>query len=808
MDGGRWPRDVVALLVSLSALLVYFQYTALEKFGVLSPSVGCVTLHDFILTVQHAIPLDGGDAATALLIFAAFTSLVAMEVRRRRLSIFFDAVFQNETRTLAAVTLFSLVAVRFYFARGELTWAADSSMHIGYAWVAARAFAEGELPIWTNVFCAGSPFLQFYGFLFYYLVGLTNLVFQDLFFSIKIVMAAAHVLSGIGAYLFVRSLCQSRPAGFVAAICFVLTFWHTQQIVVMGRLPLSVFYGLLPWPFYFFERLRTVGASLPSVVAGAATLGLLAFTHPGYAFWATGLLAGYMAIRLWTGRNQVSLASITPRCLLLVGGGLVLGAYLTLPMWVERIHTGLRFGLSMSDMPDPDWKRLLVWSNYRFPIIPVETTHWYGGYLGVSLVLLSIVGLAAAFAFRGRIKSPASRAGALCLLASLLLVFGYRWPVLRDLSVVQAFNSARYLLFVAFFGSVMAGVGAAALLRLRNQASWPTPVFTALMLVIAVDLGSTTFQHPCSHEGPRMISRQAHTDLRMESNRFTDGELPNYRVFHTTERVYRAKILSWFPLRTGMVPFLGSFNEQPLAMVALGKPIEAFLNPLIDGMRDPRALNESEAFDLIVSGLYQLNTKHVFALQSDDTGGAWRSVSWSLPEASPVVVSPRIEGWRLDLDPDPGRALEAATGLLQAMNLNPLTGTCERILLTDYEGAEDLGTRPVVQVLEHHVWNQRVEMRLHVSAPCFARLSYAHYPHLDVTVDGRPVEPYQTADRFIALRLESGEHSIVLVPRLSPLRRALLALNLVLATAVVAVLVRARHRRKRTGEPSSKVSGR
>ena len=99
-------------------------------------------------------------------------------------------------------------------------------------------------------------------------------------------------------------------------------------------------------------------------------------------------------------------------------------------------------------------------------------------------------------------------------------------------------------------------------------------------------------------------------------------------------------------------------------------------------------------------------------------------------------------------------------------------------------------------------------MRLHVSAPCFARLAYAQYPYLDVTVDGRLVEPYQTAGRFIALRLEGGEHRIVLDPRLSPLRRALLALNLVLAVAAGAVLIRTRHRDPRADEPSLGVSGR
>ena len=93
---------------------------------------------------------------------------------------------------------------------------------------------------------------------------------------------------------------------------------------------------------------------------------------------------------------------------------------------------------------------------------------------------------------------------------------------------------------------------------------------------------------------------------------------------------------------------------------------------------------------------------------------------------------------------------------------------------------------------EHKAWNQRVAMCVYVSEPCFARLAYAYYPHLDVTVNGKPAVPLQTAGRFIALRLDAGEHRIVLEPRLSPLRRWLLIVDvgLLIAGALVVILAR------------------
>jgi hypothetical protein len=41
----------------------------------------------------------------------------------------------------------------------------------------------------------------------------------------------------------------------LAGLAYVLGFWHTQQVLIMGRLPLSLFYALLPLPFYFLEGL-------------------------------------------------------------------------------------------------------------------------------------------------------------------------------------------------------------------------------------------------------------------------------------------------------------------------------------------------------------------------------------------------------------------------------------------------------------------------------------------------------------------------------------------------------------------------
>lgn len=794
----RWPRDIITLLSTLAALVVYFQYTTLFRFAVLGPAKRYRSLSTFVQVVRRHVLIDLADAIVAGLIFALFVTIVVLEIRRKRLSTFLRKVFETEKRTLMLLVIACLLCCRYYFARGGLAWAGDANFHIGYAWIASQAFSQGEIPIWTNYFGTGGPYCQFYGFLFFYVTGAVDVVFSDLEFSLKIVMGLSHVISGIGMYLFVRTL-FNRQAGFIAAIAYVTCVWHMQQVLIMGRYPLSLFYALLPFPFFFYERLRVSTPWLSSAMGGGLTLGLLAFAHPGYAFWATALFGLYVCVRLWSNRDRRAIRALCGRSLLLLLGGLAFGAYLTLPIWTERADVGLRSGLDLSGLPDPTWGQLLIWSNYRIRLFPVDSSHWYGGYLGLSLITLALVGFASSLVIwlrrtsRHRDDSPdyagiraplpadlpaKSWGAATCLILSLLLVFGYRWPLIGSLSVVQAFNAGRYLLFVAFFLCAMVGVGSVALVGFFRGHDRRVTVFTVLLLVVFTDLGPPTFQQPyilgSELERPQLVGTEATGFLRSEAARFANGEIPNIRNYFATDTEYRPLAISYLPISTGLVTFLGLYNEALLATTIFCQPLEKLLNSAI---RKAEKLESPGTHDFgpLRDGLYLLNTRRFMARHSNQR----ELLVWNVPDVSPVVVSSKIAGWDLSLASRADtQAQKALIRLVKAMGVNHVKNTCYQILLAGYKGRENLGTSPSVQVLEHRTWNQRVEMVVRTSDSCFARLAYAYYPYLRVTVNGNEVAAYQTAGSFIAVRLSKGEHRIVLEPVLSPLRRGLLCLSL------------------------------
>ncbi len=822
------PPEVLWLLVALSFLLFCFQFITLNKLGVLPPSALFFTLSRYVEEVTASqISFDWLDMLLTGMIASIFIVLIVLEITRNRISLFLAHFLTSDLRAAILLSISSLVITRFYFAPGMLSWAGDAPQHIVYSDITSRIMADGQWPIWTNWYGTGSPYLQFYGFFFFLLAGLTDMICRDVSVSLKLLLAATHLVSGIGMYFLARTLCRSRRAGFLAGIGYVICFWHTQHVLFMGRLPLSLFYALLPWPFYYFERLRISPHRSTLAAGGGLTLGLLILTHPGYGFWATALLALYMGVQVLGIAGKKDLWSILSYSIAILLAGLAFSACLTLPMWVERDFTGLRAGfaaVSFSGVPDPTWQHLLIWSNFRFWLLalPQSAQHWYGGYLGLSLVAIALFGLIGN-ARSGRGWPPPQAAGGLCLLFSLLLVFGYRWPFISSLPGIHILASYRYLVFVTFFLTLMVGFGTRALLILIGRKRRAIPLFSSLLLLVALDLGPTTFQQPYSSEytedNPSNYPLSFFTGFSTEAmdgfsteamEYYNRGELPPYRIFWALRDInpYLALGRLAFAIHTPtpQAPHPGELRANDEFV----RPLERYISVVLAKLPKTKSeVSSIKTIDVITDALGLLNVKHLLATQANKDIGVLTFV-----DHTPILVSPRISGISSIKSEPIGQQLEmkefqsvlgehevdtsykllSLFWVVRNTGVNLHNKTCDRVILSKYQGDENLGTSPAVELLSHQVWNQRVEIRARVSAPCFARLAYAYFPYLHVYVDGNEVESMETADHFVALRLEAGEHLIVLEPHLSPLRRILLWLDLIMLGAAIWVWVRERRR--------------
>ena len=812
MISGR-PFPAYWILLFWAGTCVCMQYVTVEKFAVFPPSQSHGTLANFIGYTSEQITFDVLDAVLLALFLISASLLLYQEWRRRVLSVFLQHCFSSPTRTLVLLVFSLLVSVRFYFSGGELNWGADASHHIAMSWLAAEAISAGEAPVWTFFMGTGSPYLQNYGFAFFYLVGLVDLALRDLSLSLKLTMAAGHLLSGIGMYFLAAGLCRSRRAGFIAGLAYSICFWHTQQVLIMGRLSLSLFYAVLPWAFHYVERVAASPYKMRAALLGGVSVALLTFTHPGYGTYALVLLACYSLLRLWSCRKRPDAVAILHSGLLLFLIGATFGSYMNAGIYLERGHTRMHeFSIDLSGVPDPTWQHLLGWSNFRFWLIPPsEPVHWYGGYLGISLVLLALAGGAVALRrHQGRL-APCW----VCLVLVALVIIAYRWPPIADLPLIHAFNASRYLLFLSFFLALAAGMGTYSLLsrgpRWLARSRW----YTILLLVLMIDLFPTTFVQPYNEENYWSTSLEQNIlkPIAVAAAPFLQrDELPEYRAHWVGPGLYSYKRQA-YTLYLGATPISEAFHPGELrTLQTFTQPFTGWANTLIGRMDSLEQLKAHPLYKLLSDGLYLLNTRYLIA----DSPNRFTTVL-SMGH-SPIVVSGRLEGYdrnatgpeaisaRIGVEPEMDEAIARALEIIARTGVQRPLGSlaCERILVRDMEGQRNLETAPVARVLSHVVRRQEVEMKVEVSADCYARLAYAYFPYLRVSVDGKPVRPLQTAGRFMALPLEAGEHEIAIEARLSPLRRGLLALAAVSLVLALALVVR-EHRNLRTApvEPIS-----
>lgn len=803
------PTLAIGLLSSLGGLLFFLQYHTLKKFEALPKGLNFTAPTPFLQTVHETLHFDALDFFLSIAFIALIAILIALEIRRHTLSHFFSYTFASQRRTRYLLLVSCSASARYYFASGGLNWVGDAPGHILYAQAAAQTLAAAQFPFHTFLFGLGSPYMLNYGPLFYTIAGLIDLFIGDITTSLKVLMGLAHIGSGLTMYAWANRALRSRRAGFISGLAYVLCFWHMQQVLIMGRLSLALFYTLLPLPFYYIERLATPTPRPLLAIPGGIALGALSLTHPGYGFFAFTFVAFYAAARIDTAqwRDQA-----WPLCLVVLTG-FALSAYINVGMLFEKAGTGLQTmnmgtQLSLTSnqlVPDPTWQHLFVWSNFQFRLFG-SSAHWYGGYLGLSVSLLAAVALFFPLRSLSTTRREALRAGKTCLGLSLALIFLYRYPPLTFIHLVQAMNAARYLLFLACFLSFMAGVGTYLLTRYKKVDLPRSRWFSILLLALVIDLGPTTFQHPYQPTDNNHIAKAdaPWAFYRQRALPFIKAhQLPPQRIAWLHGNVYPIFAMGFLPFATLMPtansPLVGEWDT----LHRFYGPLQHFGNQLMAHTKDPNSLQNSADFSLIADGLYLLNIDEMLV-----TWGDGHLVAYHLPTASPLVASAHLRGvddgemdlaliddmleqtrrwpWLAAETPALQHRILRALWIVQQTQPDPPSATSQQILVKGYPGTLDFDTEPVVELVGHTLTHQYARIDFDAQTPCFARLAYAYNPNLRVEVDGQPVKIWKTAGHLIALPLPAGQHSIELYLELSPLRRSLLAMGLLFITLMAA----------------------
>ncbi|HWI88925.1 MAG TPA: 6-pyruvoyl-tetrahydropterin synthase-related protein [Sphingomicrobium sp.] len=289
----------------------------------------------------------------------------------------------------------------------------NESFWIDWVWLDqfARELSHGSLyPRWLPLSHngLGSPVFYYYPPLAFYFGSLFVLAGLSIYAAIVATFVAASMLSGVGAYLWLKGQSRSPVTG---AIVSVIAPYHAFDFYFRGALAEAIAIAAIP---FVMLGLRMIGEKRSSgIPLTAVAYGALIGSHLPLALLASVFLIGPYAA--WRGYRA-------PRELLAVAAGLAIGLALACIYLVPA--------LGLEQYRDA----AVLWRNRTFQ--PSNWTFWNAEFLtGVYLVVLGIACALAipAVALIVRTRSRWAGYALVCILLGIGLVpFLWSAPALRS----------------------------------------------------------------------------------------------------------------------------------------------------------------------------------------------------------------------------------------------------------------------------------------------------------------------------------------------------------------------------------------
>jgi len=362
----------------------------------------------------------------------------------------------------------------------------------------ARAFAEGRLPLWSDNFYSGHPFLADVQSAIFYPVSLVwTLAVVALrganftLFDLELEAIFHFILAGAFTFLFAQRVLSARGAAFVSALTFTLggylTSYPPQQLAILETAT------WLPLALFFLDR--AVERGTRDYVAAGITLGIAALAgHPQtflFVVYACVIYFGYCVWRIschtqYAPRNTLSRFAFS----LVIAAGIAAAQWVpTLEYQMISTRAAMTWAEAARGFPTLDPLQMILpgfVSAFQSPL-----------YVGILPLWLAIFAL---WVQRTREKIF----WALLALGSLLVAFGfYAFAYALFYLAVPGFalfrGQERLALVISFALAMLAGYGWRELTRpsldvRRARRAWallPAGIVIGLMFVFTLYLSGT-----------------------------------------------------------------------------------------------------------------------------------------------------------------------------------------------------------------------------------------------------------------------------------------------------------------------------
>jgi len=765
---------LVRFLSGLLLISFYFQLSTFERIkGILirdaSVSAYSLGMSSRLKALLGAVGFF--DILLVTLLVAWIIHLVVLEIRSRRISREIAWLLDSDKRTLLLLSLFLITALRFYFTPGTL-FLGDSCLHVQRAYLAGRSLAEGKLPFWTFYNYAGYPFLMYYGPLFYILSAATAVILGSLTISVKMWLFIFHFSSAIVIYFWVREIGLSRWGALVSGLAYGLTFQHIHTVVWTGALPVSAIFLFLPLVLLSIEKILGGSLKVWFVILVVSTSALI-LTHQGYAVYSLQLISLYVVLKLVLTRCQMGWRRFVV-VVAGIGSGILVCSFFLWPVLFRTsgIYYPKELPLLVPAVPGVDflWK-ILKWNNMW--------SGWTIAYIGVSFFLYTLLG--SVFAWRKNDPDFSNRT-----LRSITIVALFAF--------LSASSGGRVLnLALPFFAVLSSYAGQVAWRRSRPG------LFLLVLIVLCIDLGSTTIQSPCRKDW-RFIS---------EGMKGVSSRVSPHRVIYGYSSRNGIHFFNWADGRESDMVLLSGFFPQG-APHSLNS-ITAAIDLLNESQPNVPELARDILYLWDVAGLVAYGRgwfvcPPVEGLEIDD---GEPPIAWNLP-ISPVVFSTSLAVAdddtlnRLDKVPlileykeneyERKVYLRHMMGWVRRMNIRRGTGAADLLLVRGVDGGRavrdsqkieslmklkwstnlfydperdgswEVGMDRVIELKEYKVDMYRVVIKYISKLSGYIRIAFSWHPMVRVFVDGKEIEPLSSLFGAIVVPAEKGLHSIELVP--------------------------------------------
>lgn len=330
----------------------------------------------------------------------------------------------------------------------------DLSLHSKIAMSFYTSLSDGNIvPQWSATLCSyyGCPFFEFIYPLPYYIVSFFHFVGLSFINSIKLLIAASFISSGIAMYLWTKEE-FGKLAGFTAAILYLFAPYHLVDIhfrVAIGEILAFVF---LPLVFLSCQKLVKTKNLIWYFIL-AFSFGLLILSHQVISLSSFPFIVLYILFlskkKNWNFKELIYYFSSLIY-------GIILSSFYTLPVIFESKYTQFFSSASVELIKFSD----LIYSPWRYGFLfqgPKGELSSIIGYIQLLIILTVIISIVLKkFNFK---KSKIL----IFFLASFLVIFILMQPISKPFwdytPLVKSFQfSFRLLLLTSFFTSAIAAI--------------------------------------------------------------------------------------------------------------------------------------------------------------------------------------------------------------------------------------------------------------------------------------------------------------------------------------------------------------